>query len=69
MGTVTEFAYGERFWETTFSFRPTNTYNLGDVANRVAKSGSDRFLCDIADALEFWGIPQESEDRTRPYVV
>lgn len=49
MGTVTEFAYGERFWETTFFFRPTNTYNLDDVADRVAKSGSDCFLCDIAE--------------------
>ena len=59
MGTVTEFAYGERFWETTFFFRPTKAYNLDDVADRVATSGDDYFLCDIADALEFWGIPYE----------
>lgn len=69
MGTVTEFAYGERFWETTFFFRPTKAYNLDDVADRVATSGDDCFLCDIADALEFWGIPYEREDRTRPFVV
>ena len=69
MGTVTEFAYGERFWETTFFFRPTKVYNLDDVADRVATSGDDCFLCDIADALEFWGIPYEREDRTRPFVV
>ncbi len=53
MGTVTEFAYGERICLTTFFFRPTKTYNLDDVADRVATSGDDRFLCDIADALEF----------------
>ena len=69
MGTVAEFAYAERFWETTFFFRPTKTYNLDDVADRVAMSGDDRFLCDIADALEFWGIPYKREDRTRPFVV
>ena len=34
-------------------------YNLDDVADRVATSGDDYFLCDIADALEFWGIPYE----------
>lgn len=69
MGTVTEFAYGERFWETTFFFRPTKTYNLDDVADRVATSGDDCFLCDIADALEFWGSPYKREDRTYPFVV
>ena len=32
---------------------------LDDVADRVATSGDECFLCDITDALEFWGIPYE----------
>ena len=40
-----------------------------EVADRVATSGDECFLCDITDALEFWGIPYEREDRTRPFAV
>ncbi|MCI6547403.1 MAG: hypothetical protein MR415_02005 [Coriobacteriaceae bacterium] len=64
-GDVTDFAFGAKRRQTTFVFLPTSDYNLDDVENRIETSGGDCFICDFADALEFWGIPYKREDKIK----
>lgn len=64
-GEVTGFAFGAEGRQTTFTFRPTRDYSLEDVENRIETSDGDCFICDFADALEFWGIPYTREDKIK----
>ena len=62
---VTGFAFGAEERRTTFTFQPTSDYNLDDVETRIETSDGDCFICDFADALEFWDIPYTREDKIR----
>lgn len=62
-GDITEFCYDAPARETTLRFRESEEYSLEDVAHTLREHGDDVYLGDIADALDFWGVAYERDER------
>lgn len=62
-GDITEFCYDAPARETTLRFRENEDYSLTDVADTLHEHGDDVYLSDIADALDFWGVAYERDER------
>lgn len=61
-GDITQFVYGAPAREATIRFRETEEYSLDDVADTL-REHDDVYLSDIADALDFWGVAYERDER------
>ena len=62
-GDITEFCYDAPARETTLRFRENEQYSLEDVADTLREHGDEVYLGDIADALDFWGVAYERDER------
>lgn len=62
-GDITQFCYDAPAHETTIRFRETEDYSLEDVADTLGRHGEDVYIADIADALTFWGVPYEKDEK------
>ncbi len=61
-GDITWFCYDAPARETTVRFHKTENYSLEDVADTLRRH-ADVFIGDITDALDFWGVAYEKEER------
>jgi hypothetical protein len=61
-GDITEFCYEAPARETTLRFRESEDYSLEDVADTL-REHDDVYLGDIAEALDFWGVAYERDER------
>jgi hypothetical protein len=62
-GDITQFCYDAPAHETTISFRETEDYSLEDVADTLGRHADDVYIGDIAEALTFWGVPYETDEK------
>ena len=62
-GDITQFCYDAPARETTISFRETEDYSIEDVADTLGRHADDAYIGDIADALTFWGVPYEKDEK------
>lgn len=62
-GDITQFCYDAPARETTISFRETEDYSIEDVADTLGRHADDVYIGDIADALTFWGVPYEKDEK------
>lgn len=62
-GDITQFCYDAPARETTIRFRETEDYSLEDVADTLDRHADDVYIDDIADALTFWGVPYEKDEK------
>lgn len=62
-GDITQFCYDAPAHETTISFRETEDYSLEDVADTLRWHADDVFIGDIAEALDFWGVAYEKDEK------
>jgi hypothetical protein len=62
-GDITQFCYDAPARETTIRFRETEGYSLEDVADTLGRHADDVYIGDIADALTFWGVPYETDEK------
>lgn len=62
-GDITQFCYDAPARETTIRFRKTEDYSLEDVADTLRRHADDVYIGDIADALTFWGVPYEKDEK------
>lgn len=63
MGDITQFCYDVPARETTIRFRETEEYSLEDVADTLREQPDDVFIGDIAEALDFWGVAYEKDEK------
>lgn len=62
-GDITQFCYDVPARETTIRFRETEEYSLEDVADTLREHADDIFIGDIAEALDFWGVAYEKDEK------
>lgn len=62
-GDITQFCYDAPARETTITFRETEDYSLEDVADTLRRDAGDLFIGDIAEALDFWGVAYEKDEK------
>jgi hypothetical protein len=62
-GDITQFCYDAPAHETTIRFRETENYSLEDVADTLRRHADDVYIGDIAEALTFWGVPYEKDEK------
>ena len=62
-GDITQFCYDVPARETTIRFRETEDYSLVDVADTLDRHADDVYIGDIAEALTFWGVPYEKDEK------
>lgn len=62
-GDITEFCYDAPARETTIRFYETEGYSLEDVADTLRRHTDDVYIGDIAEALEFWGVAYEMDEK------
>lgn len=62
-GDITQFCYDAPARETTIRFRETEDYSLEDVADTLDRHADDVYIGDIAEALTFWGVPYETDEK------
>lgn len=62
-GDITQFCYDAPARETTIRFRETEEYSLEDVADTLREHADDVFVGDIAEALDFWGVAYEKDEK------
>ena len=65
-GDITQFCYDAPARETTIRFRETEEYSLEDVADTLREHSDDVFIGDIAEALDFWGVAYEKNEKSGP---
>lgn len=62
-GDITQSCYGASAHETTISFRESEDYSLEDVADTLRRHADDVYIGNIAEALTFWGVPHEKDEK------
>lgn len=62
-GDITEFCYDAPARETTIRFYETEDYSLEDVDDTLRRHTDDVYIGDIAEALEFWGVAYEMDEK------
>lgn len=62
-GDITQFCYDSPAREATIRFREAEEYSLGDVADTLREHSGDVFIGDIAEALDFWGVAYEKDEK------
>ena len=62
-GDITEFCYDAPARETTIRFCETEEYSIEDVADTLRRHTDDVYISDIADALGFWGVAYEMDEK------
>lgn len=62
-GDITQFCYDASARETSIRFRETEEYSLEDVADTLREHSDDVFIGDIAEALDFWGVAYEKDEK------
>lgn len=62
-GDLTEMMFDASERETTITFNQTSDYSRIDVADTVKGHADDCFITDFEDALTFWGVPYEKDEK------
>lgn len=62
-GDITQFCYDAPARETTIKFSEAEEYSLEDVADTLRRHTDDVYIGDIAEALEFWGVVYEMDEK------
>lgn len=62
-GDITQFCYDAPVREATIRFGEAEEYSLEDVADTLRKHSGDVFIGDIAEALDFWGVAYEKDEK------
>ena len=62
-GDITQFCYDAPARETTIKFSEAEECSLEDVADTLRRHTDDVYIGDIAEALEFWGVVYEMDEK------
>lgn len=56
-GATTSLSFGSDRHTEVLSFKPTEDFDLADVADDIERRGSDFYIDDLADTLQLWDVP------------
>lgn len=62
-GEITRYCYEAPAREITVIFREAEEYSLEDAADTLCKRADDVFIGDIVEALDFWGVAYEKNEK------